>query len=358
MSGGFRLNQQLRHAAFEFALEALHRSGAARLLAPAYAGIGSVLMFHRVRAGAAPEFAPNHGITVSSAFLAHAIDLLQERGYELVTMAEAERRILEGDASRKFANLSFDDGYRDTFELALPIFASRRVPMTLYLATGFLDGEHGAWWEALEHLLRARSRVVVPWPEGAQALDTRTVGQKEHAFAVIRARVMQMPRASQDDFFRTLGDACELDLHAAAVADNLTWEMAEHMHSSGVVEIGAHTVSHCVLANETDDAVRNEMIRGRERLESRFGVPVRHFAYPFGGRAEVGAREIRLARQAGFATAVTTRHGNVQREHRRHLHALPRISVNGFHQSERDLSVLLSGAASAMAHGMRRVVTV
>jgi peptidoglycan/xylan/chitin deacetylase (PgdA/CDA1 family) len=348
----------LRHAAFEFALEALRRTGASRLLAPAYAGIGSILMFHRVRKEAAPEFAPNHGITVSAAFLAHAIDLLQERGYEIVTMAEAARRIAAGDASQRFANLSFDDGYRDTLEVALPIFAAKRVPMTLYLATGFLDGRHGAWWDALEHLLRARERVNVPDPDGTQRLETRTVAQKERAFAVIRARVMRLPRTAQDDFFRALGDACNFDVHAAAVADNLTWDMVRGMHSSGVVEIGAHTVSHCVLANEADDVVRSEMIRGREQLEQRLGVPVRHFAYPFGGRAEAGPREILLARQAGFATAVTTRHGNVQREHRRHLHALPRISVNGFHQSERDLTVLLSGAASAMAHGLRRVVTV
>lgn len=357
MSGGFGLNEHLRHAAFDFALEALHRSGAARLLAPAYAGIGSILMFHRVRAGAPPEFAPNHGISVSAEFLRHVIDLLQERGYELVTMAEAVQRIVDGNPSRKFANLSFDDGYRDTLEVALPIFEAKRVPMTLYLATGFLDGRHGAWWDALEQLLRARDRIAIPSPNGESVLEARTVAQKESAFAAIRARVMKMPRAAQDDFFRALGSACDFDLHAAAVAENLTWEMAQRMHSSGYVEIGAHTVSHCVLANEADDAVRGEMIRGREQLESKLGVPVRHFAYPFGGRAEAGAREILLARQAGFASAVTTRHGNVQREHGRHLHALPRISVNGFHQTERDLAVLLSGAASAMAHGLRRVVT-
>ena len=87
-------------------------------------------------------------------------------------MAEAERRIAEGDASRKFANLSFDDGYRDTLEVALPVFAAKRVPMTVYLTTGFLDGEHIAWWDALEHLLRARGRIVVPWRDGTQRLES------------------------------------------------------------------------------------------------------------------------------------------------------------------------------------------
>lgn len=357
-AGGFRLNQHLRHAALGLALGALHRSGAARLLSAAYSGIGSILMFHRVRADDAPEFAPNHSITVSAAFLEQIIDVLQERGYDLVTMAEAERRIAAGDPSHKFANLSFDDGYRDTFEIALPVFASKRVPMTLYVTTGFIDREHFAWWEGIEHLLRARDTIEIPWPEGAEALETRTTAQKDHAFGMIRGRIMRLPRASQEDFVQALGDACEFDVRAAALADRLTWEMVDHMHASGFVEIGAHTVSHCVLTNETEADVRREMISGREQLESRLGTAVRHFAYPFGGRAEVAEREMRLARETGFSTAVTTRCANVQREHRAHLHALPRISMNGFHQSAEDLAVLLSGAPGAMANRMRRVVTV
>ena len=116
--------------------------------------------------------------------------------------------------------------------------------------------------------------------------------------------VFQCRSYGGDRKFRA-GDACGFDVHAAAVAENLTWEMARQMHASGLVEIGAHTVSHCVLANEADDVVRSELIRGREALESRLGVAVRHFAYPFGGRAQAGAREMLLARQAGFATAVT-----------------------------------------------------
>lgn len=351
------MNHHLRHAAYGFALGALHTSGATRIFAPAYAGIGSILMFHRVRADEAPEFAPNHGLTVSTAFLGRIIDLLRERGYDLVTMAEAARRIAAGDESRKFVNLSFDDGYRDTYELAFPLFAAKQAPMTLYVTTGFLDREHVPWWEALEHLLRTRNRIIVPFPEGLRAVETRTVAQKERAFDAIRGQAMRMPRKSQDDFFRALGRACEFDLDAAGRTDALTWEMTERMHASGVVEIGAHTVSHCVLANETDTDVESEMVRGRARLESRLGTPITHFAYPFGGRAEVGAREIRLAQQCGFTTAVTTRHAHVQREHRGHLHALPRISVNGFHQSTREFTVLMSGASSAMANRMHRVVT-
>jgi peptidoglycan/xylan/chitin deacetylase (PgdA/CDA1 family) len=351
------LNQNLRHTAFGLALGALHRSGATRLLGPSYAGLGSILMLHRVRTGAAPEFAPNFDLSVTATYLAAIIDLLRERGYDLVTMAEVARRIAVGETSHKFVNLSFDDGYRDTFEVAFPVFASKQAPMTVYLTTGFLDQEHIPWWEALEQLLRARDRVVIPSPQGTRALETRTTAQKEHAFRTIRGLVMLMPRKSQEDFFHALGDACAFDFKGATAADRLTWEMAERMHASGLVEIGAHTVSHCVLANETDADAESEMIRGRERLESRLGTAIAHFAYPFGGRAEVGAREIRLAKLAGFTTAVTTRHAHVQPEHRDHLHALPRISMNGFHQSTRELAVLLSGASSAMANRMHRVVT-
>jgi peptidoglycan/xylan/chitin deacetylase (PgdA/CDA1 family) len=351
------VNQHLRHAAFGFALGALHRSGATRLLAPAYAGIGSILMFHRVRAGAAPAFAPNHGITVSAGFLARSIDMLRERGYEIVTMAEVERRLREGSGAKRFVNLSFDDGYRDTWEVAFPLFAAKKAPMTLYLTSGFLDGEHFAWWVGMERLVRERDRIALPSPDGTRTLDTASVAQKEQAFSMLRSRAMALPRSGQAEFFAALGRACQFDLATAAAAEGLTWEMAAEMHASGVVEMGAHTVSHCVLANETDSDVSAEMVRGRERVETRLGARIRHFAYPFGGRAEAGAREIRLAREAGFATAVTTRHANLQRDHGQHLHALPRISVNGFHQTTRDLAVLLSGASSAVANRMRKVVT-
>jgi len=92
------------------------------------------------------------------------------------------------------------------------------------------------------------------------------------------------------------------------------------------------------------------MAISRERLEERLGCRVAHFAYPFGGAAHASSRDFRLARELGFDTATTTRHGNVMTVHRHTPHALPRLSLNGKFQSMAALDVFLSGAARAMTN--------
>ena len=69
-------------------------------------------------------------------------------------------------------------------------------------------------------------------------------------------------------------------------------------------------------------------------IRDRRGIDPKHLAYPVGDPGSAGVREFALAREAGFATAVTTRPGHLFAGHAAHLTALPRVSVNGLHQSE------------------------
>jgi peptidoglycan/xylan/chitin deacetylase (PgdA/CDA1 family) len=93
----------------------------------------------------------------------------------------------------------------------------------------------------------------------------------------------------------------------------------------------------------------------RSVIEAALGVRPQHFAYPVGDATAAGPREFAIAAELGFKTAVTTRPGVLFPEHRDHLTALPRISVNGEFQQLRYISVLLSGAATAVWNGFRRV---
>jgi peptidoglycan/xylan/chitin deacetylase (PgdA/CDA1 family) len=91
------------------------------------------------------------------------------------------------------------------------------------------------------------------------------------------------------------------------------------------------------------------------RIEDALQRPVVHLAYPYGDRFAAGRREFALARTAGFKTAVTTRPGMIFPENAAHLTALPRVSLNGNYQDARILPVLMSGAATAMWNGFRRI---
>jgi peptidoglycan/xylan/chitin deacetylase (PgdA/CDA1 family) len=122
-----------------------------------------------------------------------------------------------------------------------------------------------------------------------------------------------------------------------------------------LVTIGAHTISHCNLARQSEEIAAQEMAVSRTRIEQALERPVLHFAYPYGDREAAGMREFALAASAGFKTAVTTRPGMLFAENAGHMTALPRVSLNGNYQDARILPVLTSGAATAMWNGFRRI---
>jgi peptidoglycan/xylan/chitin deacetylase (PgdA/CDA1 family) len=133
------------------------------------------------------------------------------------------------------------------------------------------------------------------------------------------------------------------------------WHELSELAADPLVTIGAHTVNHPRLRTAREAVARHEMAESASRIEAVLGIRPAHFAYPFGDPTSAGPREFALARELGFKTAVTTRPGVLFPEHREHLTALPRISLNGEFQRLRYLRVLTSGAATALWNRFRRV---
>jgi peptidoglycan/xylan/chitin deacetylase (PgdA/CDA1 family) len=147
------------------------------------------------------------------------------------------------------------------------------------------------------------------------------------------------------------------DVDETAVCRELcmSWDELKPFADDPLVTIGAHTITHCNLARQTEAIAGHEMATGRARIEEALQRPVVHIAYPYGDRAAAGAREFALAHSIGFKTGVTTRPGMLFPESADHLTALPRVSLNGNYQDTRIFPVLTSGAATAMWNGFRRI---
>ena len=135
----------------------------------------------------------------------------------------------------------------------------------------------------------------------------------------------------------------------------MSWDELKAFADDPLVTIGAHTITHCNLAKQTEATASFEMATSRMRIEAALQRPVLHLAYPYGDKIAAGQREFALAKAAGFKTAVTTRPGMIFPESAAHLTALQRVSLNGNYQDERIIPVLTSGAATAMWNGFRRI---
>ena len=120
----------------------------------------------------------------------------------------------------------------------------------------------------------------------------------------------------------------------------MSWDELKPFADDPLVTIGAHTITHCNLARQTDQVASDEIAISRTRIERALQRSVVHLAYPYGDRFAAGTREFALAQAAGFKTAVTARPCMIFPESADHLTALPRVSLNGNYQDTRILPVL------------------
>ncbi len=348
--------KQLRSHVIRAGLGALYFTGAHHLLRPMFAGVGSIFMLHHVRPSRDAAFQPNSHLEITPEFLRAVLAHLRSRGIDIITMDECSRRLSERDFCGPFACFSFDDGYRDNRDFALPVMREFDAPFTVHVASDFAQGTGNLWWTALEMVIAKASHVEALIDGVATRIDTSTLAAKRAAFARLHDWLRALP--GRNDLAREIGALCARHgMDQAAICRDLcmSWEELKPFAADPLVSIGAHTVTHCSLAQQIDEIASEEMATSRSRIEDALQRPVLHFAYPYGDKAAAGRREFALARKAGFKTAVTTRPGMIFPENAEYPTALPRVSLNGNFQDERILPVLTSGAATAMWNGFRRV---
>jgi peptidoglycan/xylan/chitin deacetylase (PgdA/CDA1 family) len=348
--------KQLRSSVIRAGLEALYLTGAHHLLRPIFAGVGTIFTLHHVRPKRRGEFQPNRHLEVTPDFLRAMLSHLRSSQIDIISIDEVHRRLTERNLSRHFACFTFDDGCRDNRDYALAVMREFDAPLTVLVASDFAQGTGRLWWITLEMVIAKASSVEVEIDGVAMRLDTSTAARKQAAFDRLHDWLRGLP--GRQDLEREIGALCArhaVDEVAVCRELCMSWEELALFSKEALVGIGAHSVTHCNLANESDEVVSREMTMSRARIESALQRPVVHFAYPYGDRGAAGRREFALAKAAGFKTAVTTRPGMIFPENAGHLTALPRVSLNGNYQDERILPVLTSGAATAMWNGFRRI---
>ena len=324
--------------------------GADRWLAPLARGLGAILMFHHVRPARADAFQPNRLLEITPEHLDRTLGLVRDLGWDIVSLDEVPERLARGQG--RFVALTFDDGYRDNRDHALPILRRHGAPWTLFVTTDYAAGAGRLWWLELEEAVRSAERVGFRGREH----ETATPGQKAAAFAAIYADLRAGPEPELRETIARLCDEARLDRAALVRQLCLSWdEVAALAEREPSLTIGAHTASHPMLAKWDEETARREIAEARDEIAARLGREVRHLAYPVGDPSSAGPREFRLAREAGYATAVTTRPGHLFAAHRDHSTALPRVSVNGLHQSEAAVRALLSGVPFLLWNRGRRV---
>ncbi len=330
-------------------LNGLRWSGAAGLFARCCRWDGVVFMLHRVRPRSDAPFQPNGHLEVTPEFLDAVLTHLKEQRIEVISLSDAAARMRgEGSGSGRFAVLTFDDGYRDNLDHALPILQKHRAPATVYVCSGMIDGTANCWWLLLERAIAENKAVDLDILGHRYTCDCADERSKNRAFSRL---LLALRSAPVDEQRRVSAELCQrygLDMALMLKAEMLDWQGVRDLATSGLVTVSGHSRTHASLAGLSASLCREEIVGGCADIEQQTGQRVVDFAYPFGRNRNFGRREMAFVRQAGLQTAVSSKPG-FMRSGETDLLAIPRISLNGHYQSIAYVDVLLSGLPAACA---------
>ena len=290
-------------------------------------GASSVVIgYHRVVEdfGSAARFSIP-AMLISSRMLEAQLDWIGRR-YRFVALDELGRELDRGAPGRPLAAVTFDDGYRDVYDVAMPVLVRKGIPAAVFVVTDLVGTGQAQVHDRLYLLL---CRAIGRWRDPGTALRELLLDLDLSLPALDLDRLAADPRLAVATLLRSLS-RCEVDRLAVAIEDAvgadgstaagiepLSWEMLADMVRAGVI-VGSHTRSHAWLTQESSIGVLDEARGSREEIERRLGITVEHFAYPDG---RFDAATVTAVAAAGYRFGYTT---CTHRDPRHPLLTLPR----------------------------------
>ncbi|MFZ6691565.1 polysaccharide deacetylase family protein [Undibacterium sp. SXout20W] len=225
------------------------------------------------------------------------------RNFNVLPLSQALNQLQSGNLPPRSISITFDDGYKSTHDLAMPILKEFNLSATVFIATDYLDGSN--MWndriiEAIRHIRPGTVDLT------SCGFDVYTIkNQTDRAMIADQLVNAVKYRSSEQRFALTR----QLEQLAGAMSHEelmLSKVMIKNLSDNGF-EIGGHTVTHPILLKIKDEEGLNEMIQCKQTLESITGKPVDLFAYPNGKAGlDYDQRHIELAKTAGYRAAFCT----------------------------------------------------
>lgn len=280
----------------------------------------SILIFHRVHAQTDGLFAHEPD--------AERFDRLMRfiaRSFNVMSLGKAVTCLAEGRLPPRALVITFDDGYADNAEVAVPILMRHGLTASFFISTGFLDG--GRMWNdsVIECLRACRHSEIDLESFGLGRYSLEGTAERRVAISSLLQHIKYLSLAEREIAITRLQRLCGV----ADLPTNLMMrsEQVREIHLSGM-EIGAHTIHHPILTTLTPAEAEYEIRGGRELLQSIIDAPVDMFAYPNGKPdSDYDYNHVLLLKKIGFRAAVSTAPGVARSED--DLFQLPRYTPWG-----------------------------
>jgi peptidoglycan/xylan/chitin deacetylase (PgdA/CDA1 family) len=277
-----------------------------------------ILIFHRVHPVSDPLFPGEPDARRFDALLG-----MIRPSFRVLPLRDAVIALRNASLPSRALAITFDDGYADNAEVAMPLLRRHGLPATFFVSTGFLDGAGCMWNDALIESVRAtavRELDLENWGLGRHSLSS--VSDRQRSIDVLLGYAKYLASSERQAFVNAI--QARVMVRGDFPALMMTSTQVRALHDAGM-GIGGHTINHPILTRLDRDECTLEIQGGRERLQEIIDAPVDVFAYPNGkpGR-DYDQSHVALVEDLGFVAAVSTAAGSAGPED--DLYQLPRYT--------------------------------
>lgn len=224
------------------------------------------------------------------------------RHHELISLSALVRCFEENrEPPARSAVLTFDDGFRDNLEQAMPVLERHRAPATVFLVTGSISTGEMPWSQRLGFLFQRTKATGLDDELIGTCLELSSGAARRRAYGLVKGRMKGFSRAEREKALDRIARQLGVDPPRDRM---LSWANVREMAARGI-EFGAHTYSHPLLACISRDEARWEMERSRADLQEQLGVESPHFVFPGGS---CSPELVATARALGFRSCFQSSH--------------------------------------------------
>ena len=182
--------------------------------------------------------------------------------------------------------ISFDDGYADNLHNAGPLLQRYETPATFFITTGGIDSRNEFWWDELERIVFRSGNSLSKYTELYEELQPLQHDARNQLLGAMN------------------GDGN--DRECRPTHRSLTSVELRKLATCELFEIGAHTVTHPLLAAQSAEAQRWELAESKRWIEEFLDRPVTSMSYPYGGTNHYNQATVDSAERVGYLRAFTT----------------------------------------------------
>lgn len=272
-----------------------------------YRNYVTILMYHGVSEAPLPFY--NWTVVDKLSFQSQMKYL--KRNFEVVPLSSLPGMIARPVSGKPLAVVTFDDGYQNNFDVAYPVLCEEKVPATIFLTTGLVDTNSTTWTCRLHDAVENTDAKSLKWNSSVYSLDT--VDARQNAISIIKTHLKRISHHEAlecvRDILVRLGVDPNKKFGTGSPYRMLSSVSIRAMLSSGLVEFGGHTSTHPILSRLSAKDQEREIGDCVEAVSRLSGAGCSTFAYPNGSPEDYNNDSVRILRDLGVTTAVTTIEG-------------------------------------------------